>query len=105
MMFLVSCRQLCPNAGLPLGHDREEEPNCVNSLVKEIAGKVLCQFGVVEHDRHDRGVSFLQIETSLFEQAAPVPGVPLQFAVAPVIVAGALKVLDLISGATAFENR
>src|SRR5574340_1220911 len=78
VMLLVGGGELGADAGLTLRHHRKEESHGIDPLGEQVAGKVLGQLGVVQHDRHDRALALLDIEAGLLEQAAPVAGVPFQ---------------------------
>ena len=75
---LVPGGKLHANAGEALCHHGEIETDHVNALVEQIAGHVLAELGVVEHDRHDGVIAWLDVEAGLPHVATESPGVGLQ---------------------------
>ena len=72
---IMVIRELSTDAGLSIGHYGEEEANDIDAIFKEISRNVLTQFRIVEHDRHNRAVAFLDDQARLSKTLPPEPRV------------------------------
>ena len=94
--------------GLALGNDREEEADRVDSFVEEVAGEILRQFGVVEHDRHDRALPFFDIESGILQRPRQYLAFHSSLSRRSVLVeirSITFNAPATITGATVLENR
>src|SRR3972149_1408844 len=78
VLWLVGCRDLHTDAGLPLGHYRIAEADHVDPFLEELCRHLLGQPGVTEHDGHDGMSPLPDLESPRRHGLAEIARVPLQ---------------------------
>ena len=72
-------RKLYPDPRFTLRYDREEKSNHINAFIQEACGKLLRQFGIVQHNRHNGVFTGDNVKTGCSHGCTEIFGIDLQF--------------------------